>query len=96
MAGESSIGEQQQLLRVLDEVAREDLSGIASIYRVSESLGFDFVGKVEAREELLALTRDLQEAGCVKILGAEGDEGRKMVHGGISVTEEGRSRVEAT
>ncbi len=97
MAGEGSIGEQQErLLRTLEEVARGDISGIASVYRVSERLGVDFVANLAAREELVALTRGLQEAGYVKLLGTDSDDEQRITHGGVSITEEGRSLLEAS
>ncbi|MDP9457672.1 MAG: hypothetical protein M3Q60_18305 [Actinomycetota bacterium] len=96
--GESKVGERHmRFLEVLDEVALGDISGVASVYRCAERLGLDFVGKEADREEIVGLVRDLQEAGYAKIAaGVREVNAERLALGGISLTEDGRSRIQAS
>ena len=96
--GESRVGERhKRFLKVLDEVARADMAGVASVYRCARSLGLDFVGKEADREEIVGLVRDLQEAGYAQSAGgARTVSAERLALGGISVTEDGRSRLRAS
>ena len=96
--GESRVGERHtRFLKVLDEVARGDMAGVASVYRCAERLGLDFVGKEADREEIVGLVRDLQEAGYAQTAGgARTVSAERLALGGISVTEDGRSQLQAS
>ena len=95
---ESRVGERHtRFLKVLDEVARDDMTGVASVYRCAERLGLDFVGKGADREKIVGLVRDLQEAGYAQTAGgARTVSAERLALGGISVTEDGRSQLQAS
>jgi hypothetical protein len=95
---ESGVGERHlRFLEVLDEVARGDAAGVASVYRCAQRLGLDFVGKEADRGQIVSLVRDLQEAGYAKTAGAARTvAAERLALGGISVTEEGYRRLRAS
>jgi len=92
MAAEE-IGERQlELLRVLDELARSDPDGLADMDRAAQRMGLDTVGKESDRAEFEALANALQEAGYVEERGSD----LATSHGRLSVTEEGRNKLEGS
>ena len=95
--GENGVEERHaRFLKVLDELARSDMAGVASVYRCAERLGLDFVGKEADRGEIVGLVRDLQEAGYAETAGgARTVSAERLALGGISVTEDGRSWLQA-
>jgi hypothetical protein len=78
------------LLRAIDEVARRDAAGVATMYRVAEKVGLDAVCKEADRLELVQLARDLKEAGYVDVEGIT----YMGLRASYSVTEEGRHQLE--
>jgi hypothetical protein len=58
-----------QLLRAIDEVARRDAAGVATMYRAAEKVGLDAVCKEADRQEFVRLMHDLEGAGYVDVQG---------------------------
>jgi cytosine/adenosine deaminase-related metal-dependent hydrolase len=79
-----------ELLRAIDEVARRDAAGVATMYRAAEGVGLDAVCRVADRQEFVRLVRDLKEAGYVDVQGVT----YMGLRASYSVTEEGRRRLE--
>lgn len=79
-----------QLLKVLAELARSDPTGAANMLTAAQKMGLDAVGKEPDREEVSAMTRDLEEAGYVELQGTD----QASAPGNIAVTEEGYKRAE--
>jgi len=79
-----------ELLRAIDEAARRDAAGVATMYRACEGVGLDAVCKEADREEFMRLVRELNEAGYVEVHGIT----YMGLRASYSVTEEGRRRLE--
>ena len=79
-----------ELLRAIDEAARRDAAGVATMYRACEGVGLDAVCKEVDREEFMRLVRELNEAGYVEVHGIT----YMGLRASYSVTEEGRRRLE--
>jgi hypothetical protein len=79
-----------ELLRAIDEAARCDAAGVATMYRACEGVGLDAVCKEADRREFVQLARDLKEAGYVDVQGIT----YMGLRASYSVTEEGRRRLE--
>ena len=92
MAAEE-IGERHlELLGVLGELARSDPNGLADMDRAAQRMGLDTVGKESDRAEFEALANALEEAGYVEAQGSD----LAVSHGRLSVTEEGRNKLEGS
>jgi hypothetical protein len=79
-----------ELLRAVDEAARRDAAGVATMYRACEGVGLDAVCKEADREEFMRLVRELNEAGYVEVHGIT----YMGLRASYSVTEDGRRRLE--
>ena len=79
-----------ELLRAIDEAARRDAAGVATMYRACEGVGLDAVCKEADREEFMRLVRELNEAGYVEVDGIT----YMGLRASYSVTEEGHRRLE--
>ncbi len=79
-----------ELLRAIDEAARRDAAGVATMYRACEGVGLDAVCKEADRQEFVGLVRDLKEAGYVEVQGIT----YMGLRASYSVTDEGRRRLE--
>jgi hypothetical protein len=82
--------EHLKLLRVLEELTSNDPDGVAQMSKASERIGLDSVGKEADREQSERLVRDLEEVGYVEAQGTD----LATSYGQLSVTEEGRRRLE--
>jgi hypothetical protein len=78
-----------ELLQAIDEVARRDAAGVATMYRVAEKVGLNAVCKQADRQEYVRLVHDLEEAGYVEVQGIT----YMGLRASYSVTEEGRRRL---
>jgi hypothetical protein len=78
------------LLGAIDEEARRDAAGVATMYRAAERVGLNTVCKQADRQEFVRLVRDLEEAGYVAVEGIT----YMGLRASYSVTEEGRHRLE--
>ncbi len=78
-----------ELLQAIDEVARRDAAGVATMYRVAEKGGLNTVCKQADRQEYVRLVQDLEEAGYVEVQGIT----YMGLRASYSVTEEGRRRL---
>jgi hypothetical protein len=88
---EEGLGERhRRLLRAIDEAARRDADGVATMYRAAEGVGLNPVVSQADREEFVSLVRDLQEAGYVEVIGVT----RTGMRASYSATEEGRRLLE--
>ncbi len=83
-------GRHLELLRAIDEAARRDATGVATMYRACEGVGLDAVCKEADREGFMRLVRELNEAGYVEVHGIT----YMGLRASYSVTEEGRRRLE--
>lgn len=90
MTGENISEEHLKLLRVLEELTSNDPDGVAQINKAAERIGLDSVGKAADREQSERLVRDLEEVGYVEVRGTD----LATSYGQLSVTEEGRRRLE--
>jgi hypothetical protein len=79
-----------ELLRAIDEVARRDAAGVATMYRAAEKVGLNAVCKQADRQEFVRLVRDLEEAGYVNVEGIT----YMGLRASYSATEEGSHRLE--
>jgi hypothetical protein len=79
-----------ELLRAIDEVARRDAAGVATMYRAAEKVGLNTVCKEADRQEFVRLARELEEAGYVDVQGIT----YMGLRASYSVTEEGHRRLE--
>ncbi len=79
-----------KLLRAIDEAARRDAAGVATMYRACEGVGLDAVCREADRQEFVRLVRELEEAGYVEVQGIT----YMGLRASYSVTEEGRRRLE--
>jgi hypothetical protein len=92
MAAEG-IGERHlQLLKVLDELAQSDPDGVADMDKAAQKMGLNTVGREEDRSEFEALANALEEAGYVEPRGSD----LATSHGRLSVTDEGREKLEGS
>jgi hypothetical protein len=104
---EKEIGEQPlQLLRVVYELAENDPAGSAYMHKVSQRVGLATVQYERDRDEFTRLTQELEEAGYIQRRGGRyhffferRDDGMKSEsqeegYGYLSVTDEGRRKVE--
>ena len=80
----------RELLQAIDEVARRDAAGVATMYRAAEKVGLNAVCMEADRQEFVQLARDLEEAGYVDVQGIT----YMGLRASYSVTEEGRRRLE--
>jgi hypothetical protein len=88
---EEGLGERhRRLLRAIDEAARRDADGVATMYRAAEGVGLNPVVSQADREEFVGLVRDLQEAGYVEVIGVT----RTGMRASYSATEEGQRLLE--
>jgi hypothetical protein len=79
-----------ELLRAIDEVARRDAAGVATMYRAAEKVGLNTVCKEADRQEFVRMARELEEAGYVDVQGIT----YMGLRASYSVTEEGHRRLE--
>ena len=85
------VGERHlELLGTLEELANDSPDGVAHMHEAAQRIGLDSVGEEAAREEFVALARDLEEAGYVEVRGTD----LAANYGTLSVTEEGRDLLE--
>ena len=85
------VGERHvELLGALEELANDSPDGVAHMHEAAQRIGLDSVGEEAAREEFVALARDLEEAGYVEVRGTD----LAANYGTLSVTEEGRHLLE--
>jgi hypothetical protein len=90
MAAEE-IGERHlELLRVLSELANDDPDGVAHMDRAAQRIGLDTVAREADREEFERLVSALEGTGYVRAQGTD----LVASYGILSVTEEGRGRLE--
>ena len=90
MAAEE-IGERHlELLGVLRELADDDPDGVAHMDKAAQRIGLDTVAREADREEFERLVSALEEAGYVQVQGTD----LAASYGILSVTEEGRRRLE--
>jgi hypothetical protein len=90
MAAEE-VGERHlELLAVLNELAKNDPDGVASMDRAAQRIGLDTIAREADREEFERLVSALEEAGYVQVQGTD----LATSYGMLSVTEEGRKRLE--
>ena len=92
MAAEELSGRHMELLKVLHEVGANNPDGVADMDRVAQEVGLETVGKEEDRAEFEACVSALEEAGYVEKQGSD----LRTSHGKLSVTEEGRKRLEGS
>ena len=81
-----------ELLKVLHELAANDPDGVADMDKAAQKLGMNTVGKEQDRAEFEARANALEEAGYVKKEGSD----LATSHGRLSVTEEGRKKLEGS
>ena len=85
------VGERHlELLGALEELANDSPDGVAHMHEAAQRIGLDSVGEEAAREEFVALARDLEEAGYVEVRGTD----LAANYGTLSVTEESRHLLE--
>jgi hypothetical protein len=90
MAAEE-IGERHlELLGVLSELADDDPDGVAHMDKAAQRIGLDTVAREADREEFERLVSALEEAGYMQVQGTD----LAASYGILSVTEEGRRRLE--
>ena len=88
MAAEELDARDIELLKVLHELAANDPDGVADMDKAAQKLGMNTVGKVEFE----ARANALEEAGYVEQQGSD----LATSHGRLSVTEEGRKKLEGS
>jgi hypothetical protein len=79
-----------QVLRAIDEVARRDAAGVATMCWAAEKVGVDAVCKEADRREFVRLVHDLEEADYVDVEGIT----YMGLRASYSVTDEGHRRLE--
>ena len=79
-----------ELLKVLHELAANDPDGVADMDKAAQKLGMNTVGKEQDREKFEARANALEEAGYVEKQGSD----LATSHGRLSVTDEGRKKLE--
>jgi hypothetical protein len=85
------VGERHlELLEALEELASDSPDGVAHMHEAAQRIGLNSVGEEAAREEFVALARDLEEEGYVEVRGPD----LAANYGTLSVTEEGRQLLE--
>jgi len=60
-----------ELLKTLEELANDSPDGVAHMHEAAQRTGLNSVGEEAAREEFVALARDLEEAGYVEVRGTD-------------------------
>jgi hypothetical protein len=90
MAAEGLGARDMDLLKVLHELAANDPDGVADMDKAAQKLGMNTVGKEQDRAEFKARANALEEAGYVEKQGSD----LAKSHGRLSVTEEGRKKLE--
>jgi hypothetical protein len=85
-------GQHLQLLEALDELASSDPDGVVDMDKVAQRFGLDTVGRAEDREQFETLVSALDEADCVEAQGSD----LATSYGRVSVTEEGRNKLEGS
>jgi len=87
------IGERHlELLRVLNELASNDPDGVAHMDKAAQRIDLNTVTSEADREEFGRLVSALEDAGYVQAQGTD----LAVSYGMLSVTDEGRERVEGT
>jgi hypothetical protein len=81
-----------ELLKVLNELAETDPDGVADMDKAAQMIGLDTVGKEVDRAEFEALANALGEAGYVEPRGSD----LATSYGRLSVTDEGRKKLEGS
>ena len=92
MAAEELSGRHMELLKVLHEVAANNPDGVADMDKAAQWVGFETVGRKEDRAAFEACVSALEEAGYVEKQGSD----LRTSHGKLSLTEEGRKKLEAS
>jgi len=92
MAAEELDARDMELLKVLHELASNDPDGVADMDKAAQKLGMNTVGKEQDRAEFEARANALEEAGYVEKKGSD----LATSHGRLSVTEEGRKKLEGS
>jgi hypothetical protein len=92
MAAEGLGARDMDLLKVLHELAANDPDGVADMDKAAQKLGMNTVGKEQDRAEFEARANALEEAGYVEKQGSD----LAKSHGRLSVTEEGRKKLEGS
>jgi hypothetical protein len=92
MAAEGLGARDMDLLKVLHELAANDPDGVADMDKAAQKLGMNTVGKEQDRAEFKARANALEEAGYVEKQGSD----LATSHGRLSVTEEGRKKLEGS
>jgi hypothetical protein len=92
MAAEGLGARDMDLLKVLHELAANDPDGVADMDKAAQKLGMNTVGKEQDRAEFKARANALEEAGYVEKQGSD----LAKSHGRLSVTEEGRKKIEGS
>jgi hypothetical protein len=92
MAAEGLGARDMDLLKVLHELAANDPDGVADMDKAAQKLGMNTVGKEQDRAEFKARANALEEAGYVEKQGSD----LAKSHGRLSVTEEGRKKLEGS
>jgi hypothetical protein len=106
---EKEIGERPlQLLRVADELARNDPAGVVYVHQAAQRMGLGTVQYQKDREEFTELAHELEEAGYIERQGSgnafffeevagqleRARQRSEEGYGLFSLTDEGRSKVE--
>ena len=92
MAAEELDARDIELLKVLHELAANDPDGVADMDKAAQKLGMNTVGKEQDRVEFESRANALEEAGYVEQQGSD----LATSHGRLSVTEEGRKKLEGS
>jgi hypothetical protein len=92
MAAEELGAREMELLKVLQELVANDPDGVADMDKAAQKLGMNTVGKEQDRAEFEARANALEEAGYVQKQGSD----LATSHGRLSVTEEGRKKLEGS
>ena len=92
MAAEELDARDVELLKVLHELAANDPDGVADMDKAAQKLGMNTVGKEQDRAEFKARANALEDAGYVEKQGSD----LAKSHGRLSVTEEGRKKLEGS
>ncbi len=93
MERHGEIGERHlELLRITADLASDNPTAVAQMYRAAQRMNLNTVGKHADREEFLGLVRDLEGAGCVEVRETD----LAASYGTLCVTEEGQRQLGAT
>jgi hypothetical protein len=92
MAAEELGARDMELLKVLHEIAANDPDGVADMDKAAQKLGMNTVGREQDRADFEARAHALEEAGYVEKQGSD----LAASHGRLSVTEEGRKKLEGS